>query len=42
MKVSGPLFQTERVFASIFLLSLLASLLFLLVKLTEKKIIKGV
>ena len=42
MKVSGPLFQTERVFASIFLLSLLASLLFLLVKLTEKKIIEGV
>jgi ABC-type nitrate/sulfonate/bicarbonate transport system permease component len=42
MKVSGPLFQTERVFAAILLLSLFASLLFLLVKITEKKFIKGV
>ena len=42
MKVSGPLFQTERVFASIFLLSLFASVLFLSVKIIEKKLIKGV
>lgn len=42
MKVSGPLFHTERVFASILLLSLFASLLFLLVKIAEKKFIKGV
>ena len=42
MKVSGPLFQTERVFAAILLLSLFASLLFLLVKIAEKKFIKGV
>jgi len=41
MKVSGPLFQTERVFAAIVLLSIFASLLFLVVKLLEKKIVKG-
>ena len=41
MKVSGPLFQTERVFAAIVLLSIFASVLFLGVKLLEKKIVKG-
>ena len=41
MKVSGPLFQTERVFAAIVLLSIFASMLFLGVKLLEKKIVKG-
>jgi len=41
MKVSGPLFQTERVFAAIVLLSIFASILFLGVKLLEKKIVKG-
>ena len=40
MKVSGPLFQTERVFASILLLSMIASLLFIFVKFLENKIVK--
>ena len=35
MKVSGPLFQTDRVFASILLLSIFASILFYVVKLIE-------
>ena len=38
MKVSGPLFQTERVFASILILSMIASLLFIFVKFLENKI----
>ena len=38
MKVSGPLFQTERVFASIVILSVFASILFLVVKLLENKL----
>ena len=45
MKVSGPLFQTDRVFASILLLSIFASILFYVVKLLENnlsKINKGV
>ena len=45
MKVSGPLFQTDRVFASILLLSIFASILFYVVKLLEinlSKINKGV
>jgi len=42
MKVSGPLFQTERVFAAILLLSVFASSLFLLVKIIEKKVVKGI
>ena len=41
MKVSGPLFQTERVFASIVILSVFASILFLVVKLLENKLVKG-
>ena len=40
MKVSGPLFQTERVFASILILSMIASLLFIFVKFLENKIVK--
>lgn len=41
MKVSGPLFQTERVFASIVILSIFASILFLGVKFLENKLVKG-
>lgn len=41
MKVSGPLFQTERVFASIVILSIFASILFLVVKFLENKLVKG-
>ena len=40
MKVSGPLFQTERVFASILILSMIASILFIFVKFLENKIVK--
>ena len=36
MKVSGPQFRTDRVFAAIFVLSVAAVLLFLLVVAAEK------
>ena len=36
MKVSGPQFRTDRVFAAIFVLSVAAVLLFLLVVLSER------
>ena len=36
MKVSGPQFRTDRVFAAIFVLSVAAVLLFILVVLAEK------
>ena len=40
MKISGPQFQTSRVFASILCLSLIALLLFFIVVTIEKKLLR--